>query len=100
MVYYRICRVNDCQQRIHRTVTHTGAASGERRRQSGMPLAFLYLNPVFLSSSTHKYNTDDYYTVDPPLGNTETLRKLISLPCYSSADIASLEIRVSNTDLR
>jgi glycosidase len=28
----------------------------------------LYLNPIFLSPSTHRYNTSDYYTIDPKLG--------------------------------
>lgn len=28
----------------------------------------LYLNPIFASKSTHKYDTDDYFQIDPHLG--------------------------------
>lgn len=42
-------------------------------------VTFLYLNPIFLSPSTHKYNTDDYYQVDPHFGDAKTLGKLVSL---------------------
>jgi cyclomaltodextrinase len=38
----------------------------------------LYLNPVFLSGSNHRYHTDDYYRVDPLLGGSEALDELIA----------------------
>lgn len=28
----------------------------------------IYLNPIFLSPSTHRYNTVDYFRIDPKLG--------------------------------
>jgi cyclomaltodextrinase len=37
----------------------------------------LYLTPIFLSSSTHRYNTCDYFQVDPRLGTLEDFRALI-----------------------
>jgi len=37
----------------------------------------LYLNPVFLSGSNHRYHTDDYYRVDPLLGGNDALDELI-----------------------
>ena len=37
----------------------------------------LYLNPVFVSASNHRYHTDDYYDVDPLLGGNEALRELL-----------------------
>ena len=37
----------------------------------------LYLTPIFLSPSNHKYHTDDYYKVDPRFGTTETFKALI-----------------------
>ncbi len=37
----------------------------------------LYLNPVFMSASNHRYHTDDYYTVDPLLGGNAALRELV-----------------------
>lgn len=36
----------------------------------------IYLNPVFLSSSNHRYNTADYMRVDPMLGGDEALERL------------------------
>ena len=37
----------------------------------------LYLNPIFLSSSTHRYDTWDHFKVDPKLGGEKALEKLI-----------------------
>jgi cyclomaltodextrinase len=37
----------------------------------------IYLNPIFLSSSTHRYNTTDYYRIDPRLGSKEDFDNLI-----------------------
>lgn len=38
----------------------------------------LYLNPIFLSPSTHRYNTTDYYTIDPKLGRMSDFRSLVN----------------------
>lgn len=37
----------------------------------------LYLNPIFLAPSNHKYDTSDYFTVDPHFGTTQTLLDLL-----------------------
>ena len=37
----------------------------------------LYLNPIFTAPSNHKYDTQDYYTVDPALGGNAALRQLV-----------------------
>lgn len=37
----------------------------------------LYLNPIFVSPSYHKYNIDDYYHVDSNLGTDEDFAKLV-----------------------
>lgn len=37
----------------------------------------LYLNPVFAAASNHRYNTYDYYQVDPLLGGNAALRALL-----------------------
>jgi cyclomaltodextrinase / maltogenic alpha-amylase / neopullulanase len=36
----------------------------------------LYLNPVFLARSNHKYDASDYFTIDPQLGSEADLRAL------------------------
>lgn len=38
----------------------------------------LYLTPIFKSSSNHKYNTCDYYSIDKQFGDLETAKKLVS----------------------
>ncbi|MBN1777915.1 MAG: glycoside hydrolase family 13 protein [Clostridiales bacterium] len=36
----------------------------------------LYTTPIFLSDSSHRYNTFDYYTIDPLLGTLEDFKTL------------------------
>ena len=37
----------------------------------------IYLNPIFLSPSTHKYDALDYFQIDPHLGGEKAFSKLI-----------------------
>ncbi|SMC25073.1 Glycosidase [Clostridium acidisoli DSM 12555] len=37
----------------------------------------LYLTPIFKSSSNHKYNTADYYDIDPQFGTLDTAKELV-----------------------
>ena len=38
----------------------------------------IYLTPIFHSNSSHKYDTIDYYTIDPSFGTTEDLKELVN----------------------
>ncbi|EFR31538.1 glycoside hydrolase family 13 protein [Eremococcus coleocola] len=38
----------------------------------------LYLCPIFDSSSNHKYNTHDYFKIDPDFGTKEDLKELVT----------------------
>ena len=38
----------------------------------------LYLNPIFLSPSNHRYNTSDYFKIDPKLGTRKDFDALIN----------------------
>ena len=38
----------------------------------------IYFNPIFQATTYHRYNTYDYYKVDPLLGGNEALRKLMT----------------------
>jgi hypothetical protein len=38
----------------------------------------VYLNPIFNSPTVHKYDTQNYYEIDPAFGTTSTLEQLIS----------------------
>ncbi len=43
----------------------------------------IYLTPIFTASSYHKYNTIDYFSVDPCFGDNQTLKELVSR-CHAS----------------
>ncbi|MEA1903400.1 MAG: glycoside hydrolase family 13 protein [Actinomycetota bacterium] len=45
---------------------------------SEMGVDVLYLNPIFVSPSNHRYDTVDYYTVDPMLGGNQALKDLVA----------------------
>ncbi|HJW12386.1 MAG TPA: maltodextrin glucosidase [Albitalea sp.] len=57
-----------------------GDLIGVRRQvdylQRELGVTALYLNPVFTAPSNHKYDTEDYYHVDPHLGGNEALAAL------------------------
>ncbi|CAN5137269.1 glycoside hydrolase family 13 protein [soil metagenome] len=38
----------------------------------------IYLNPIFLSPSTHRYDTVDYHQVDPHLGGDDVFAELVA----------------------
>lgn len=38
----------------------------------------IYLTPVFTSPSSHKYDTSDYFNVDPDFGGNDALRRLVA----------------------
>ncbi|HPZ09593.1 MAG TPA: glycoside hydrolase family 13 protein, partial [Candidatus Eremiobacteraeota bacterium] len=40
-------------------------------------ITVIYLNPIFLSPSNHKYDTQDYRQVDPHFGGNEALKELV-----------------------
>lgn len=37
----------------------------------------IYLTPIFRSNSSHKYDTIDYYTIDPSFGTEDDLKELV-----------------------
>ncbi|XMB85997.1 glycoside hydrolase family 13 protein [Mycoplasmatota bacterium WC44] len=38
----------------------------------------IYFNPIFESPSAHKYDTTDYYKIDPSFGTNDDFKKLVS----------------------
>lgn len=40
-------------------------------------ITILYITPIFESSSNHKYNTKDYYKIDPHFGDLKTAKDLV-----------------------
>lgn len=39
----------------------------------------IYLTPIFKSNTNHKYNTADYFAIDPTFGTVEEVRELVDL---------------------
>jgi len=44
---------------------------------SELGISGLYLTPIFESPSTHKYDTSDYFKIDPEFGTLEQLKDLV-----------------------
>ena len=53
----------------------------------------LYLTPIFQAASNHRYNTHDYYQVDPLLGGTPALRELLDT-CHARGMKVMLDLPV------
>lgn len=49
---------------------------------AGMGFNCIYLNPIFLANSYHKYDTIDYFEIDPLFGTKQELRELVT-DCHS-----------------
>ncbi|MDI6602339.1 MAG: glycoside hydrolase family 13 protein [Thermoanaerobacteraceae bacterium] len=49
---------------------------------SWLGITAIYLNPIFLSPTNHKYNVTDYYKIDSSLGNPDDFKRLIR-ECHS-----------------
>ena len=58
----------------------------------------IWLNPVFLSPSYHKYDVTDYYAIDPVFGTMDDLKALISL-CRERDVLLILDLPLNHTSL-
>ena len=56
----------------------------------------LWLSPIFLSPSYHKYDTKDYYQVDPQFGTEADLKELIEL-CHARDVQIILDLVINHT---
>ncbi len=56
----------------------------------------IWLTPVFLSSSYHKYDVTDYYQIDPAFGTEEDLKELIAL-CHERDVKLILDLPLNHT---
>ena len=69
----------DHNGRVTRWPFFGGTLEGIREKLGyleSLGVGVIYLNPIFLASSNHKYDTADYMTIDPGFGDEETFRKL------------------------
>ncbi len=58
----------------------------------------LYINPVFSSQSVHRYDTIDFFTVDPKLGGDEALISLVRT-MHENGIRVILDISINHTGL-
>jgi 4-alpha-glucanotransferase len=80
----------DAQGRVTRWPFFGGTLQGIQEKLpylKSLGVGVLYLNPIFLASSNHKYDTADYLTIDPGFGTEEDF----SLLC---AEAEKLGIRI------
>ena len=68
---------------------------------SGLSLGVegIWLTPVFTSPSYHKYDVEDYYTVDPSFGTNEDLKELIRL-CHERDVLVILDLPINHTSVK
>lgn len=66
--------------------------------QSGKSLGIegIWLSPIFPSNSYHKYDANDYYSVDPAFGTVEDLKELAAL-CRSRNVKLILDLAINHT---
>ncbi len=65
---------------------------------SGLSLGVegIWLSPIFLSPTYHKYDVTDYYRVDPQFGTEDDLKELIDL-CHSRNVQIILDLVINHT---
>lgn len=56
----------------------------------------IWLSPIFLSPSYHKYDVTDYYRIDPKFGTMDDLKELIDL-CHSRGVQIILDLVINHT---
>ncbi|MCD7859772.1 MAG: hypothetical protein LUH51_06320 [Firmicutes bacterium] len=56
----------------------------------------IWLSPIFQSSSYHKYDVDDYYTIDPDFGTMDDLVELLEL-CHERGVKVILDLVINHT---
>ncbi len=56
----------------------------------------LWLTPIFKSGSYHKYDTDDYYAIDPKFGTMSDLEELVRL-CHERGVKLILDLVINHT---
>ena len=56
----------------------------------------IWLTPIFKSGSYHKYDINDYYTIDPDFGTEEDLKELLEL-CHQRNVKLILDLPINHT---
>ena len=69
---------------------------GNPLSEKSLGIEGIWLTPVFLSPSYHKYDVTDYYQIDPAFGTMEDLQELISL-CHERDVKLILDLVLNHT---
>ena len=72
------------------------ALDGNPESGNSLGVEGLWLTPVFLSPSYHKYDVTDYYQIDPSFGTEEDLKELIAL-CHERDVKLILDLPLNQT---
>ena len=70
---------NDAHTEISEWEFYGGSLEGIREKLDylkGLGVTCIYLNPIFRARSTHRYDTSDYFVIDPALGSEEDFKNL------------------------
>ena len=69
---------------------------GDPASGNSLGIEGIWLTPVFLSPSYHKYDVTDYYQIDPEFGTLEDLQELIAL-CHERDVKLILDLPLNHT---
>lgn len=69
---------------------------GDPRSGKSLGAEGIWLTPIFKSYSYHKYNVNDYYTIDPAFGTMEDLEELIRV-CHERGVKLILDLVLNHT---
>ena len=69
---------------------------GDPASGKSLGIGGIWLTPVFLSPSYHKYDVTDYYRIDPAFGTVDDLRELAAL-CHSRDVKLILDLPLNHT---
>jgi len=69
---------------------------GDVNGGTDLGVQLLWLSPIFPSPSYHKYDTTDYYAVDPKFGTEETLKELLRVSHERNVKVI-LDIALNHT---
>ena len=69
---------------------------GDPNSGTSLGVEGIWLSPIFLSPSYHKYDVTDYYAIDPKFGTMEDLQELIDL-CHQRDVQIILDLVINHT---
>lgn len=84
--FYNGDKSNDPEDTLEwgKPVTHTTMFGGDIQGiidkldyLQDLGIDLIYLTPIFKSTSNHKYNTADYYEIDPQFGSVELVKEMV-----------------------